>query len=336
MLSRVAESVHWMARYLERAEDLTRVLAVHTLALLDAPGRDAERGFRALVAFLGDEADFLSRFDRFDGRTLSAYFVADPLNPSGIVACIGRARENARAVREQISSEMWEHLNRLYFAVKDAGPDDFAQAPYEFYRRIRDGSQAFQGITHATMTHNEAYGFLQLGKHLERTSQTLRLLRMRYGALSSLEDGTPGATLELIAMLKACSAFEPFRQSGARLTTAGVTEFLLVHRHFPRAVLFCLKRSAEALGHIAERVGGSTAPRPDRARQLLGQIVADLEFLDVGDLQGPAMLPFLDPLLQRVHLVGEELARAYFSTRIVLPRTRGAQAGVPEQQQQQQ
>jgi uncharacterized alpha-E superfamily protein len=336
VLSRVAESVHWMARYVERAEDLTRVLAVHSLAFLDAPGRDAERGFRALVSFLGDEEVFAAHFERCDRRTVSEYFVCHSANPSSVAASIARARENARAVREQISSEMWEHLNRLYFAVKDAGPEDFVQAPYEFYRRVRDGSQAFQGITHATMTHNEAYHFLQLGKHLERAGQTVRVLGMRYAAVAALEDGTPGATLELIAMLKACSAFEPFRRaSGAGLTTARVAEFLLLNRQFPRAVLFCLKSCAEALSHIGEGAAPGALARPERPRQLLGRLCADLEFLDLRDVLGPAMHPFLDGLLQRLHLFADELARSYFSTRLVLPRGRGGSHAAQEEQQQQ-
>jgi uncharacterized alpha-E superfamily protein len=324
-----------MARYVERAEDLTRVLAVHALALIDLPGRDAERAFRALVAFLGDEETYAGSFTRYDGRSVGEYFLFHQGNPSSVVGSIARARENARAVREQISTEMWEHLNRLYFSVKDLRADDFAQAPYEFYRRVRDGSQAFQGITHATMTHNEAYFFLQLGKHLERASQTVRVLGMRYAAVSALEDGSPGATLELIAMLKACSAFEPFRQAaGSHLTTARVAEFLLTHRHFPRAVLFCLKSCADALGHIAEPTGRlPAAVRAARPRQLLGRLCADLEFLEIGDVLGEAMPPFLDGLLRRVHEVGDELAKTYFSTRLVIPRPR-ALPGPQEQQQQ--
>jgi uncharacterized alpha-E superfamily protein len=137
-------------------------------------------------------------------------------------------------------------------------------------------------------------------------------------------------------VLKACSAFEPFRQTaGSDLTTARVAEFLLVHRHFPRSVLFCLKSCAESLSHIAERTGpGDT--RPDRPRQLVGRLCAELEFLEIADVLGPAMQPFLDGLLRQVHQIGDELARAYFSARLVLPRARGGHPAPQEQQQQQQ
>lgn len=335
MLCRVAESVHWMSRYLERAENLTRVLAVHTLNYLDAPDADAERGYRALVAFLGREDVFTHHFDRYDAKSVSAYLVSHPSNPSSVTASIARARENARAVREQITSEMWEHLNRLYFAVKDAEPDEFGRGPYEFYRRVRDGSQAFQGITHATMIHTEAYWFIQLGKHLERAGQTLRVLELRYGTVSALEDGAPNTTLELIAVLKALSAFEPFRQTaGMRLTTPSVAEFLLTHRQFPRAVACCLRSCAESLDRIADL--GGTKGQAARPRQVLGRLCASLEYLDMADVLGPAMQPFLADLLERVHQVGAEVAKSYFSTRLVLTRGTGLAPGPQEQEQQQQ
>jgi uncharacterized alpha-E superfamily protein len=333
MLSRVAESLCWMARYVERAEDLTRALAVHFHALLDAPHQDAERGWASLLALTGEEAAFRARYERFDEASVASFFVSDAANTNAVVALIARARENARAVRDQISSEMWEHLNRLYFAVKEKDAADFAGGPYDFYRKVRDGSQAFQGITHATLTHGEAYHFIQLGKHLERASQTVRLLGVRYANVNAQQDGTPVATLQLISMLKSCSAFEPFRQTaGSRLMAGDVMEFLLLHRQFPRAVLCCLGSCGDALDAIAA-AAPKRAPRPDRPRQALGRLRAELEYLDIHDVLGPRMDDFLGGLLGKVHLLGDEIARAYFSTQVILPAARASRA---DQQQQQQ
>jgi uncharacterized alpha-E superfamily protein len=332
MLSRVAESLCWMARYVERAEDLTRALAVHFHALLDAPHDDAERGWASLIALTGEEAAFRKSFEAMDEASVSAFFVSHPGNGNAVLACIARARENARAVRDQISSEMWEHLNRLYFAVKEKGAVDFSGGPYDFYRQVRDGSQAFQGITHATLTHGEAYHFIQLGKHLERASQTVRLLGVRYADVNALQDGTPVATLQLISMLKSCSAFEPFRQTtGLRLAARDVMEFLLLHRQFPRAVLCCLGNCAEALEAIAA-AAPKRAPRPDKPRQTLGRLRAELDYLDLEDVLGPRMDDFLDAFLDKVHRLGDEIARAYFSTQVILPAARSR----AEAQQQQQ
>ena len=131
----MAESLYWMARYVERAEDLTRALAVHFQALLDAPHEDAERGWTSLLALTGDEEAFAKHFDQPDDASVCEFFILHPANANAILSCIAHARENARAVRDQISSEMWEHLNRLYFAVKDIRASDFPRGPYEFYRQ---------------------------------------------------------------------------------------------------------------------------------------------------------------------------------------------------------
>ncbi|HEY6551896.1 MAG TPA: alpha-E domain-containing protein [Vicinamibacteria bacterium] len=332
MLSRVAESLYWMARYVERAEDLTRALAVHFQALLDAPHEDAERGWTSLLALTGDEEAFGKHFDQPDDASVCEFFILHPANANAILSCIARARENARAVRDQISSEMWEHLNRLYFAVKDKRASDFPRGPYEFYRQTRDGSQAFQGITHATMTHGEAYHFIQLGKHLERATQTVRLLGVRYAGVNALQDGTAVATLQLIAMLKSCSAFEPFRQTaGSHLAAAEVVEFLLLHRRFPRAVLCSLANCAEALQAVAS---ATPVSRPERPRQTLGKLCAELEYLDIHEVLGPGMDVFLDGLVSKVHRVGDEIASTYFSTQVILPKSRGARRDQQQQQQQ--
>jgi uncharacterized alpha-E superfamily protein len=258
--------------------------------------------------------------------------VLDAGNSNSISACVRTARENARQAREQISSEMWEHLNRLYFAVKDTGAGDFPRGPYELYRQVRDGSQAFQGITHATMTHGEAFHFIQLGKHLERATQTVRLLGVRYANVNALQDGTPVATLQLIAMLKSCSAFEPFRQTAGHLAAAEVVDFLLLHRRFPRAVLCSLASCAEALQLVGAASSGADA-RPDRPRQVLGKLCAELQYLDIHDVLGPGMDAFLDGLVVKVHQVGDEIASTYFSTQVILPEGRPARR---DQQQQQQ
>lgn len=332
MLSRVAESLYWMARYVERAEDLTRALAVHFQALLDAPHEDAERGWASLLALTGGEEAFVKHFDQADDSSVCEFFILHPANANAILTCIARARENARAVRDQISSEMWEHLNRLYFAVNDKGASDFPRGPYEFYRQTRDGSQAFQGITHATMTHGEAYHFIQLGKHLERATQTVRLLGVRYADVNALQDGTAVATLQLIAILKSCSAFEPFRQTaGSHLAAPEVVEFLLLHRRFPRAVFCSLANCSEALQAVATV---TSASRPERPRQTLGRLCAELEYLDIHEVLGPGMDAFLDGLVRKVHRVGDEIASTYFSTQVILPASRGSRRDQQQQQQQ--
>lgn len=331
MLSRVAESLYWMSRYIERAEDLTRLLTVNFLALLDTGTGDSAKGWDPIVSITGDEALFREHFTHADSRTVSEFILWHPENPNAVVACVNRARENARGVREQVSTEMWEHLNRLYFLVKDADHETVLRGPHEFFGQIRAGSQAIQGVTAATMTHGEGYEFLQLGRHLERAEKTVRILDVKYAAVSSLQDGSPEASLQLIALLRSCSAFEPFRRTAVgQLQTAKVAEFLLLSRDFPRAVLFCLNRCQRALALIGSGADTGGAGRQEGPSRALGRLAAELQYLDVAEVLGEGMRPYLDALLKRINGIHNEITRTYFNTQVILPDPR------PQQQQQQQ
>lgn len=330
MLSRVAESLYWLARYIERAEDMTRILAVNFHALLDTPPESGRAGWEAIIAITGDSAYFGPAFgEDFSPRAVTEFMLWHPDNPDAALTCITQARENARGVREQISVEMWEHLNRLYYIVKDVDRAAVLRSPTEFFRQLRDGSQAFQGITDATLSHGEPYEFMQVGKFLERADKTIRILDVQYADLYHLPDESPAANLQLIAMLKSCSAFEPFRKDqAAQLQSWRVAEFLLLNRLFPRAVLFCVERSQQGL----DLIGGDT-PRPrgaDGAPRSLGRLQADLNYLDIRDVLEDRMDPYLNQLMARLNSVDEEIARTYFNTQVVLPGRK------PQQAQQQQ
>ncbi len=329
MLSRVAEALYWMARYTERAEDLTRLIAVNFNVLLDTPATEAPRAWQSLVAMNGDEALFYEIYGLATAESVIDFLLWQPLNPNAVVACITRARENARSVREQISSEMWEHLNRLYFLVRNVDRGAVQRSPHDFFQKVRDGSQAFQGVTLATMTHGEPYEFIRLGTHLERADKTVRILDAKYLEVSGLGEGGE-ESLQLIALLRSCSAFEPFRRAqaqGLSLQTDRVVEYLLLSRDFPRAVLFCVNRGLQSLDMLSDP---AAAVRPEHPRRLLGRLSADLEYLAIAEVLGPQMGAFLDQLLDRLNQTGDALARAFFSTSVILPDER------PRQQQQQQ
>ncbi len=329
MLSRVAESLYWMARYIERAEDLTRLLAVNFNALLDTQPADARQGWQPLVNITGDEQLFVEAFSEAQAEPVIEFLLWYPLNPNAVSACINRARENARSVREQISSEMWEQINRLYFLARDTSRAEVLANPSEFFRQVRDGSQAFQGITAATLTHGEPYHFIRLGLHLERADKTARILGAKYQYINQLARNSAETSLQLIALLRSCSAFEPFRRAArGEMDIELVVNYLLLDRAFPRAVLFCLNQGLGALDSL-----GGGQPELQRAanpRRALGRIAADLEYLDIHEILADKMDPFLNQLLVRLNAVGDEIARAYFTTRVILPDSR------PQQQQQQQ
>lgn len=329
MLSRVAESLYWMARYIERAEDLTRLLAVNFNSQLDARSDDAQAGWQSLIRIVGDEKIFKETLGETNPQSVIKFVLWESANLNSVNDCIINARENARSIREQISSEVWEVLNRLYFLTRDANRAHVLTNPTEFFRLVRDRAQAFQGIASATMTHGEPYQFIQLGLHFERADKTARILSVNYLPLIQSTGTAAETSLQLITLLRFCSAFEPYRRTVAgQIHAENVVEYLLLNREFPRAVLFCLNACINRLDRIGENA--SVLLKSDSPRRALGRLGADLEYLDIHDVLGENMEPFLSNFLIRLNLVGGEIARTYFNTNIILPDER------PRQQQQQQ
>lgn len=318
-----------MARYIERAEDISRLLAVDFNALLDVPPGDARPGWESLVQVNGDVSLFNEIYKEVNAQSVVQFLFWEPINTNSVTACIVRARENARGAREQITSEMWEALNRLYFMIRNPERSDLRTNPTEFFRLVRDRAQAFQGITSATMIHGEPYRFIQLGLFLERADKTARILDAKYLYLKRFPKNSPEIALQLIALLRSCAAFEPYRRASAvQLDTENVVEYLLLDREFPRAALFCLNVCLRTLGNIGD---DSLIPaKPDVPRRTLGRLVADLEYLDMQEVLGENMSPFLGRFLERLNSIGDDIARMYFNTSIILPDER------PRQQQQQQ
>jgi len=316
MLSRVAETLYWMSRYVERAEDVTRILTVNFNTQLDAKVQDLQNVWRPIIAITGDDELFNKHFDEYSSRTVSEFLLWHPDNQNAVTTCITLARENARSVREQISSEMWEHINRLYFLVRDLKREIGARGPYEFFDQIRIGSHAFQGITNETMAHGEAYEFIQIGKHLERADKTVRIIDVKYAAVNRLSGG-PEVSLQLIAMLRSCSAFEAFRKTQAsQLQAARVAEFLLLSQEFPRAVSYCLQRALRSVNLISENGGNKrNLLSPQRA---LGRICSELGYLEIDEVLNQNMHPYLDRLLKSVNEAGNDMTTTYFNTQVIL------------------
>jgi uncharacterized alpha-E superfamily protein len=321
MLSRAAESLYWTSRYIERAEDITRLLDVNFHALLDTPAAEHRASWHQLIRIAGDEAVFRETFADFTARAVTEFLLWHPENPHAVTTCIAQARENARSVRELISSEMWEHINKLYFLVRDVDRTAALGGPHDFFRRVREGSHAFQGVTTATMPHSEGYHFVQAGTHLERADKTVRILDVKHAAVEEVPADSLAASTRLIALLKSCSAFEAFRKDQrSQLRATDVAGYLLLERSFPRAVLFCLERCLSAINAIA---ANGNAPR-----HTLGRLCAELSFSNIDELVARPLHDYLAELLRRINRAGEEIARTYFSTQVI--------AAEPAQQQQQQ
>ena len=310
MLSRVAESLYWIGRYLERAEDTARLLDVQYHALLDAQVADHGESWQRLIVLLGDEPAYGEHYDGYSAQNVAEWVLWHDENPSAVSSCVTIARENARSVREQISGEMWEAINGLFLLVGRANRRASVRGPHAFFEELRNGAHRFQGCADATMTHGEPYEFLQLGFHLERATTTVRVVRDRYPIAVALADDDALRAHELIALLKSCSAFEAYvRRYGASFEPLEIAEELIRSPAFPRAALYCLRASSTAVDRITS---GPGAPQ-----RVLGRLCADLEYGEVGDATGATVAGTLSELLLGIHRAGDAIAKAFFATRSV-------------------
>src|SRR5260221_13799655 len=180
MLARVADSIYWMSRYVERAENVARFIEVNLNLMLDLPVGCAQQ-WQPLVENTGDATEFARRCGRATQRNVIQFLTFDHENPNSIRSCVRGARENARSVREIISSEMWEQLNQFYLMVNSAAtrPGGLAD-PHEFFTAVKMASHLFVGVSAATMTHGESWHFSRLGRLLERADKTSRILDVKY------------------------------------------------------------------------------------------------------------------------------------------------------------
>ena len=326
MLSRVADSIYWMSRYVERAENVARFVGVNLQLMLDSPsGQDQQ--WAPLVATTGDHDNFEKRYRAATQENVIRFLAFDPENPNSILSCLCAARENARSVREIISSEMWLQLNKFYLMVNDAANSGNGKAsPYEFFNDVKDASHLFNGVTESTMTHGEAWHFgPMLGRMLERADKTSRILDVKYFILlRSVEDiGTPFDDIQWAAVLRSASAFEMYRKRHGRISPKRVVEFLLLDREFPRAVQFCLLAARESLHAISGTPPGTFRHTPER---LLGQLCSDLSYASVDEVVNQGLHEYLDELQTKMNQVGAGIHETFFALKTPKPAKRAGQS----------
>ena len=287
MLSRDADSLYWMSRYLERAEHTARLIAVGLNQMLDQTAELAGlRWERMLAALRVAPPEELPS----DAYTITSNLTFAAANAAALVDCVSLARENARQVRQQISSEMWEQLNRLYLRVRAATPEQIWQSgPIEFYQAVKEGAHLFQGVTDATMTHGEGWYFIQAGRYLERAGATAALLDAYFQPFLAATEGAPAPVdfNDWVGLLKCCTAHEAYcKIYTADVQPTPVAEFLLLHGEFPRSVRFCADSLQHALHAIAQSTGSKGAGRAER---LAGRLRASLDYGQVEEIMADNM-----------------------------------------------
>lgn len=336
MLSRVAEAVYWMGRYLERAEHLARLLDVHHGQFLDGVDRARARTFWAeFLSLTGAEPPGHAP-RQAEAVELTVY---SEDGPGSILACLSRAREDARGVREALSSELWEQLNAHYWWLR--GPEA-AQAwredLHQFLQQVKYGLHLLHGLADETMSHDEGWAFLRLGKYFERAANTVDLVRCKWqreeGGSNGAGPDDAGRPVAWGAVLKCCSAFEAYRRFyAAPMEPHLVAQFLLFNTTFPRSVAFSLAQARDSLRQIDEQ--GSAVGPGERSSpvRLVGRLAAGFDFGDVVDLVHVDLGAFADRFAHEAQEIHYALNEAYFA--VSRPARRRLPLVRPAQQQQQ-
>lgn len=313
MLSRVADSIYWLNRYVERAENIARFIDVNLTLLLDSPLGVAQQ-WEPLVMTTGDLPLFKERYGEATQENVIQFLTFDRAYPNSILSCLQSARENARSVREIISSEMWQQVNAFYFLVKEAAEADLLISDLSsFFVDVKLASHLFVGVSNATMTHNEGWHFGQIGRFLERADKTTRILDVKYFILlPSVKDvGTTLDELQWMALLKSASAYEMYRKRGLhRISPQSVAEFLVLEREFPRSIRFCIQQAERSLHEITGTPRGTWNSPVERA---LGKLRSDLDYVSIDEIVEVGLHEFLDGLQRRTNDVGKKIFETFFA-----------------------
>jgi len=309
MLSRVADSLYWINRNVERAENISRFVEVSEAMALDCPPGSAEP-WLPLIEASGDRKLFDELYPVVTPDAVIHFLVREAKNPSSVLNCIANARENARQIREVMTTEMWEQINDIYWTLQEEA--FWRQPPQEQLREIRRACQLFYGITDATLSRDLSWQFSRLGRLLERADKTTRILDVKYFLLLPSPEEVGGVLDELqwISLLRSAGAYQMFRQSSQQaIEPKAVAAFLLLDPIFPRSVRYCLERISDTLRIIR----GSSVPRPaDDLECLIGLTLAHWSFTRIDELVATGLHEAIDNFQSDLNRLHELIEARYF------------------------
>jgi uncharacterized alpha-E superfamily protein len=309
MLSRVGDSLYWMSRYLERAENTVRQLDVTMGLMLDTSDTSAETRWNRMMTSLGNVSGMEWNGDL---ESMARKLVFDSLNPASVTFCVNGARENARQVREEISSEQWQRLNRLFHQMHSPhAQQQFLTSINDFLASIVDGIHLFKGVSDTTMIHGQGWQFIRLGRYLERAYATATLLEVYQPDLLQEQevDRSGYPYLELVGLLRCCTSFEAYCQVyTADLSPDRILEFLLLNRDFPHAIRYCVDGIRHAIESI-QRTGGRRPP--DELTAVIGRLHALLGYTNIGEVLAGDTAGFLHTIREQSMCIHELIYRYY-------------------------
>lgn len=305
LLSRVADSLYWISRYLERAEHTARVVGVAVDARVGRTSEGETDAAERLYASLG-----LTGYAGASARADRAFF--DQAHPNSVLSCVTLARENARQVREGISSEMWEQLNAMYLRLRQMREDGaWGGRTHSLARTVLDGVHLFQGVTDATMDQGEGWEYLQVGRYLERAVATASLLDLFVPDAGPGDGGIPLDQAEWVALLRACSAREAYyRKHTADVRAERVVEFLLLNAEFPRSIRFAAGRVESALLGLARWSGRRAGGRSER---LAGRLHASLDYGQLDEILNDGSHAYLTGIERQCAEIHDALHQTYLT-----------------------
>ena len=320
MLSRVADSVFWLSRYVERAENVARFLDVNMHMTLDL-GDSISQQWEPLVATTGDHGEFAEQYGSVTRDSVWQFLTFDHKNTNSIVSCLYSARENARTIRGSLPSEVWEELNKFYLFVRSADVANALENANHFLSEVKRYSQLLVGIMDSLMSRNEAWHFGRMGRNLERADKTSRILDVKYFILlpTTTEIGTPLDVIQWSALLKSASALEMYRRLRGRIAPEHVVGFLMLDRDFPRSVRYCLSRAEESLRAIT---GSPEGTFQFRSEKLLGQLRSEFEFTQASDIIQAGLHEFIDRFQLSLNEVDAAIFDRFFAAQ---PLTNGGE-----------
>ena len=310
LLARYADCIFWLARYVERAENLARILDVNETFSRDSRGG---QNWRSIVQLNSDEERFFAGHDAAAAHNVVNFYVVDGDNPTSIVSTIRYARENARTLRPLISTEMWVQLNVFYNRLTELSAEDLAPGNLAaLFAMIKEACQTHTGITEGTFFRDQGWYFYPIGRYIERADQTTRLLDIKYHLLlpSPSDVGSPVDVSQWNALLRSAAGYHAYRRLHAASTTpARVAGFMLLNNAFPRSVHHCVREVGRLLGEVKShhglRNGNDAAEELDRLQAVLGTF-------EIAAILRSGLHEFLDSIQRQLMAVTRELSIAFF------------------------
>lgn len=321
MLSRVANSIYWTNRYMERIENYARFVGVNFNLALDLPPNIDEQWEPLLIA-TADDLLFYQYYENPTREDVIHFMTFDKRNPNSIMSCLTEARENARTIRETITKEMWESINALYLQLRSVSYEDLHRMDQlqKFFDEIKKNCQLYHGIVDSTFTRNEAWHFGRMGRHVERADKSSRFLDVKYFTLQQDSNPASGSTHELMtwtAVLKSVSAYNMYRQTHRALNPINIVGFLILDRLFPRSIAYCMRQAELSLYAIA----GSTPEKghTNDAEKKISKLRSEIEYCEAEDIFKTGLHQFLDEFQIKNNEIDSSIHDLYFGLKPIAP-----------------